>query len=73
MCGVPSEIEAVAPERSNRRAGVMIGNGDFAEVDTIIAGTGDYAGASGAWRASGTFQGSQGQGHYEGEICGLLH
>jgi hypothetical protein len=29
----------------------LTGNGDFAEVDTIVAGTGDYAGASGAWRA----------------------
>jgi hypothetical protein len=51
----------------------LTGDGDFAEVDTVVAGTGDYAGASGAWRASGTFQGSQGQGHYEGEVCGLRH
>jgi hypothetical protein len=48
----------------------LAGNGDFAEVDTIVAGTGAYAGATGAWRASGTFQGSQGRGHYEGEVCG---
>lgn len=51
----------------------LTGNGDFAEVDTIVAGTGDYANASGAWRASGTFEGSQGRGHYEGEVCGLRH
>lgn len=46
-----------------------VGNGDFAEIDTIVAGTGAYAGASGAWRASGTIQGNNGEGIYRGEIC----
>jgi hypothetical protein len=47
------------------------GNGDFAEVDTIMGGTGDYANASGAWRALGVFQDNMGRGHYEGEVCGV--
>jgi len=45
------------------------GNGDFAEIDTIVGGTGAFAGASGAWRASGTISGDVGQGRYQGQIC----
>jgi hypothetical protein len=33
----------------------LTGNGDFAEVDTVVSGTGPWAGAVGAIRAVGTF------------------
>jgi hypothetical protein len=46
------------------------GNGDFAEVDTVVSGTGPWAGAVGAIRAEGTFANGSGTGNYVGEICG---
>lgn len=45
------------------------GNGEFAEVDTIIGGTGAYAGASGALTATGTYGQAGGEGRYSGEVC----
>lgn len=45
------------------------GNGEFAEVDTIVGGTGEYAGASGRLTATGTFAGGAGVGSFVGEIC----
>jgi hypothetical protein len=45
------------------------GDGNFAEVDTVIGGSGAWAGATGAFRAQGTFAGGSGQGDYIGEIC----
>jgi hypothetical protein len=45
------------------------GNGDFAEVDTIVGGTGAFAGATGAWHAFGTIHGNVGEGSYRGQIC----
>lgn len=46
-----------------------IGDGNFAEVDTIAGGTGEWAGATGTLRATGTFLNGSGEGAYEGEIC----
>jgi hypothetical protein len=46
------------------------GNGDFAEVDTVVGGSGEWAGATGSIRANGLFtQANGGQGDYVGEIC----
>jgi hypothetical protein len=45
------------------------GNGDFSEVETIIAGTGDWLGATGAIRTTGTQMGGSGTGQYTAEIC----
>jgi hypothetical protein len=46
------------------------GNGEFAEVDTIVGGTGIYAGASGVLTATGTFDFvAGGSGRYTGEVC----
>ncbi len=45
------------------------GNGEFAEVDTIIGGTGAYAGASGRFVATGFFGAGGGEGVYHGELC----
>ena len=45
------------------------GNGDFAEIDTIVGGTGAFANVTGAWRATGTTQGDTGQGTYKGQLC----
>jgi hypothetical protein len=45
------------------------GNGDVAEVDTIIGGTGEWASATGTIRASGTFADGAGQASYVGEVC----
>lgn len=45
------------------------GNGEFAEVDTIVGGTGAYAGASGRFVATGFFGPDGGEGVYHGEIC----
>jgi hypothetical protein len=47
-----------------------VGNGDFAEVDTIVGGTGEWAGATGSIRAQGVFTAaSGGEGDYVGDIC----
>lgn len=45
------------------------GNGEFAEVDTIVGGTGAYAGASGRFVATGVFAAGSGEGVYHGELC----
>lgn len=45
------------------------GNGDFAEVDTVVEGTSVYANVTGAWRAQGTTQANNGQGKYQGQLC----
>jgi hypothetical protein len=46
------------------------GQGDFAEVDTIVGGSNAWAGATGQLRAEGTFTASAGgQGSYRGEVC----
>ncbi len=45
------------------------GNGEFAEVDTVISGTGDFAGATGRLTATGTFGAAGGEGLFVGEIC----
>ena len=45
------------------------GNGEFAEVDTIVGGTGAYAGASGRFVATGVFAAGVGEGVYHGELC----
>ena len=46
------------------------GEGDFAEVDTIVGGTMSWAGATGQLRAQGTFTpATGGGGSYTGEVC----
>lgn len=46
------------------------GQGDFAEVDTIISGTGEWAGVTGQFSATGTFTAvAGGSGQYTGETC----
>ena len=45
------------------------GDGEFAEVDTIVGGTGSYAGASGYLQATGTFLNGAGVGVYVGVVC----
>jgi hypothetical protein len=46
------------------------GDGDFAEVDTIVGGAGGLVGASGVLRAQGTFTAAAGGGgRYVGEVC----
>jgi hypothetical protein len=45
------------------------GNGEFAEVDVVVAGTGRWHGATGTLTATGTFLNGFGEGDYEGEIC----
>lgn len=45
------------------------GDGEFAEVDTIVGGTGDYAGATGQLIGTGTFIDGVGEGLLIGEIC----
>ena len=46
------------------------GNGEFAEVDTILGGTGDWAGMTGTFTATGIFDlESGGAGTYSGEVC----
>ena len=45
------------------------GQGDFAEVDTVVGGSGVWAGATGVFRAQGTFANGVGEGEYIGEIC----
>lgn len=46
-----------------------VGNGEFAEVDTVVGGTGEWAGATGNLTATGTFVNGIGEGIIEGEIC----
>lgn len=46
-----------------------VGDGHFAEVDTVIGGTGEWAGAAGTLQATGTFANGSGAGTYQGEIC----
>lgn len=45
------------------------GDGEFAEVDTIVGGTGSYAGATGYLVATGTFANGGGVGVYTGKVC----
>lgn len=45
------------------------GDGDFAEVDTIVGGTGAWAGATGTLKAVGVFGASGGEGTYVGQVC----
>ena len=46
------------------------GQGDFAELDTVIDGAGAWAGATGQITAVGNFNpASGGEGEYSGEIC----
>lgn len=46
-----------------------VGDGEFAEVDTIVGGTGAYAGATGTLVGTGTFANGAGSGVIDGEIC----
>jgi hypothetical protein len=46
------------------------GEGDLADVQTIVGGTGDFAGASGSLRISGNFLAATGgSSSFEGTIC----
>ena len=46
------------------------GDGEFAEVDTIVGGTGALAGATGVFTATGSYSAAVGgSGVYEGELC----
>jgi hypothetical protein len=46
------------------------GDGEFAEVDTIVGGTGGLAGATGVFTATGLYSAAiGGSGIYEGELC----
>lgn len=46
------------------------GDGEFAEVDTIVGGTGALAGATGVFTATGMYSAAVGgSGVYEGELC----
>jgi hypothetical protein len=47
------------------------GNGEFAEVDTIVGGTGLWAGYTGKLTATGTFADGSGEGTYSGLACAL--
>ena len=47
----------------------LTGDGEFAEVDTIVGGTGEYLGASGYLQATGTFANGVGVGAYVGKVC----
>jgi hypothetical protein len=53
----------------NAAAFRVTGNGDLADVQTIVGGTGDFAGASGSLRISGNFVGTEGSSAYEGTVC----
>lgn len=46
-----------------------IGDGEFAEVDTVVGGTGIYAGATGTITATGVFANGVGEGTAEGIVC----
>jgi hypothetical protein len=46
------------------------GDGEFAEVDTIVGGTDALQGATGVFTATGFYDAANGgSGHYEGELC----
>jgi len=46
------------------------GDGEFAELFSIVGGTGDFAGATGTLFATGTFDfAAGGEGQYHGTIC----
>jgi hypothetical protein len=45
------------------------GDGEFAEVDTIVGGTGELAGATGYLVATGSFANGGGVGVYYGKLC----
>jgi hypothetical protein len=45
------------------------GNGEYAEVDTVVGGTGCYAGATGRLVAAGSATAEGASGSYDGEIC----
>lgn len=45
------------------------GEGNFAEVDTVVGGTGIFAGATGSLTGTGTFLNGQGEGLLVGEVC----
>lgn len=45
------------------------GEGNFAEVDTVVGGTGAFAEATGTLIGSGTFLNGQGEGFLIGEVC----
>ena len=47
----------------------LTGDGEFAEVDTIVGGTGEYLDASGYLQATGTFADGVGVGTYVGKVC----
>lgn len=46
-----------------------VGDGEFAEIDTIVGGTGAYEGATGYLQAVGTFTAGAGAGTYTGKLC----
>jgi hypothetical protein len=46
-----------------------VGDGEFAEVDTVVGGTGIYAGATGTITATGVFANGVGEGRAEGLVC----
>lgn len=47
-----------------------VGEGEFAEVDTVVGGTGDFANATGVITAYGTYDAvTGGEGTYFGTIC----
>lgn len=45
------------------------GNGEYAEVNTVVGGTGCHAGATGRFVASGKTTAEEASGTYTGEIC----
>ena len=46
-----------------------VGDGEFAEVDTVVGGTGAYAGATGTITATGVFANGAGVGTADGLVC----
>lgn len=46
-----------------------VGDGEFAEVDSVVDGTGIYAGATGTITATGVFANGIGEGTADGLIC----
>jgi hypothetical protein len=46
------------------------GDGEFAELFSVVSGTGDFAGATGTLFATGTFDfAAGGEGEYSGTLC----
>lgn len=45
------------------------GNGELAEVDSIVGGTGKFAGYTGKFTATGTYVEGSGVGTYNGMVC----